>query len=137
VKTVAIHGDGSSSVTGFEKSYFTAMTTGANLIDSVLGTNNRIINLRFQSASYDCRFTFGVDADGFGNNGYVYDLGTGSAPTAYHILDIGGYGAPTFTVNPNGDLIATNANWPASGVNCYWFEMSLSPGAQGSSRQQF
>jgi hypothetical protein len=137
VKTVCIHGDSSSSVTGFEKSYFTAMTTGANLIDSVLGTNNRFVNLRFEGANYDYRYVVDVDHDGSGGAGYVTAPGTNAAPTPYKALNTAGYGAPTFSVNTNGDLIATNAGWPASGVSCYWFEMSLSPGAHGSSRQQF
>lgn len=143
VKTAVIHQDSSTSVTGFEKSYFTAMTTGANLIDSVLGTNNRLINLRFEGANYDYRYVLCVDHDGFGGNGYVSGFGDvtvagmASVPAPYRALNTAAYGPPAFAVNTTGDLTATNSSWPASGVSCYWFEMSLSPGAQGASRQQF
>lgn len=130
-KTVALHADSSMSASGFERAYSVAIVPGANLLASGKRGTFRLINIRFEGPNYDYRYILGVDHDGFGNSGYNPILSN------YRFLNAAGYGAPVFSVNSSGDLTATQANWPASGVNCYWYEMELSPGAQGSSRQQF
>ena len=103
---------------GGEKGYMTAMTTGANILASAFFNQHRLCYLRLLGTGYDYRYLVGVDPQGGG--------GAGVAATIAPYIGVGSP-APTFSVNTTGNLVVTNASFPA-GTTCYWSEKVISFG---------
>lgn len=104
---------------GARKAYTGAMTTGANTLTSSVFNQHRFTFVRFLAAGYDYRYLLGVDPSGGATAGVVGTIFN------YLATNTAGYGAPTFSVTTGGQLIATNAGWPASGVTAYWGDSTL------------
>lgn len=107
-----------------------AITTGANTITSTARSRNRIVYVQLSGTSYDVRFGFWINHNGFGSAGYVTTLFT------QVVTNVAGYGSPTPSVSTNGDLILTNAGFPASGVTWESAEIILDGGALSGVNQQ-
>jgi len=116
---------------GGRKAYQTPITTGANVLPSMFFNQHRLAFLRLVAANYDYRYLLSVDQDGAGIPGYVTIIATVKA------FNVAGYGAPAFTVNNAGMLVATNGGWPSSGVICYWSESCISFGNETLEVAQF
>lgn len=114
--------NGIQTFLGGRKAYKTAITTGANTLTSAFFNQHRLVYIRFVATGYDFRYLLSVDADGAGGAGIQGTL------LAIRATNTAGYGAPVFTVNALGNLVATQAGWPASGVTCYWSEQCVSYG---------
>ena len=129
-RAIILNSDGSITPLGVRKAYQQAMASGANTIVSSVFSQHRIVYIKFIAANYDYRYFLDIDADGGGSAGYVTTL------ASIKSFNSAGYGAPTFTVSTSGELIATNASWPATGVTAYYSEETVSPGVAGSFQQQ-
>lgn len=103
-----------------QRGFTMGVTTGANILSGI-GAMHRMVWVRFSATNYDYRYLLSVE----GISG-----GAGAVTTVATIrtLNTAGYGAPTFSVNASGQLVATNAGWPASGVTARWYESQLSVG---------
>jgi hypothetical protein len=132
VETVAVHQDGSTSFTGAKTNSLVPLTTGANTIPSNIRSCCRFVDLILTAANYDYRYILAVDRDSTGGPGFVATVAT------LRTFNTAGYGPPApFTVDTSGNLIVTNAGFPASGVSAYVSESQLSSGIQGSGHIQF
>lgn len=120
--------DGTTSKRGTRTSSSIAMTTGANTIASKLNGYSRQVYLKLGASNYEYRYMLWVTHEGYGGAGDVTQL-------AEHLItNVTGYGAPTFTVSTSGQLIVTNANFPASGVTAYVDEFEFGQKMPGSKR---
>lgn len=131
VKTRSTYQNSSVLVTGYESSQVIAIAPGANTITSHNPASHRLYYLRFTGTTYDQRFVLSVDHDGGGGAGYATIVAT------IRQLDTPAYGAPVFSVNTSGQLIATQAGWPSSGITCYAYESQLSGNAAGGNAMLF
>lgn len=94
--------------------YFTTVTSPATIINVAnLGPrlSSALVNVRFSASNYEYRYLLYAEHSGVGLAGSVTTLATGL------VINTAGYGAPTFSINSSGDLIATNAGWPAATVS--------------------
>lgn len=131
VETMGVYPDGSYSYTGAKTNQLVNLTTGATTLSSLIASVSRFVGINISASNYNYRYILSVDADGSGGSGYVAIVAT------LRTFNTAGYGAPTFTVDVNGNLIVTNANYPASGVTAYVSESQLSAGIQGGGHMQF
>jgi len=105
---------------GVRKRSNQAMTTGANTILSPIASSGRLMSVQFTATNYDYRYLLAVTHHGDGTTGTVVTVAT------LRTFNTAGYGAPTFTVDTSGNVIATNAGFPASGVTAIWEDVQLS-----------
>jgi hypothetical protein len=131
VETVTVHADSSTSFTGGKLNQQVSFTTGANTVSSTLKSVSRLAHIIITASNYDYRYILAIDRDSTGGNGFVATLGT------LRTFNTAGYGAPTFSADTNGNLVVTNASFPASGVSAYLSEAQLATGIQGSGHMQF
>lgn len=128
VKSVAIYQNSSTLATGFEGEQTIAITTGANTLTSLFHAH-RLVYVKLSNANaggtYDYRYVLSVDHNGFGLPGYVAIVATLST------INTAGYGDPVFTVDTSGNLVATQAAWPASGVTCWMYESGMAGNISG------
>lgn len=134
-RDILINSDSSVTALGCRQAYIGAMTTGANVVPTAMTTLNRFIDVTFfgsPASSYRYRYKLAVSHNGFGGAGYVRSTigttdGTAGGPfQPMEALNGLAYGAPTFTVNSSGVLIATNGAWPVSGISCLVEELETS-----------
>jgi len=86
------------------------------------------ISVTFQAANYEYRIVGSAWSNNYGN------AGNWTAWTVWAVANGTGWGPPTISVDSNGNVVATNASWPASTVSCYVqvIEGLLSPQAYSS-----
>lgn len=97
-----------------KRSYYSTVSSPATIGRvSSLGPNlsSALIDVRFSATNYEYRYLGRAEHNGTGAAGIWTQLAAGfNNNTA-------GYGAPTITVDSSGNVIATNASWPASTVS--------------------
>lgn len=72
-----------------------------------------IVTVHVNASDYDYRYVLAVDHEGYGGAGSVVTLAT------LRSLNNAGYGAPTFSMDANGNLKVANANYTAANnVGC-------------------
>jgi len=113
------------SQTGFKGT----ITTGANTITSAAKTRTRLVHLQLAGTNYDFRYLLLVNHNGYGAAGYASQL------WSQNVNNTAGYGGGTFSVSTSGDLIITNAGYPASGVTWAAYEMGIDMGALPGTKQ--
>lgn len=117
--------DESTMAVGAQKIYSKAITTGTNILASDFPGQARYIHVEFNARGYRYSYIYLVTP--------VTGGGARTEIQAAENTNKAGYGAPTFSVNASGQLVATNGSWPASGVTAFYFEEALGPTA--SSKQ--
>lgn len=122
MQAVVTNSDGVQTYLGVRKAYQVGIATGANILNSAVFNQHRLTFVRFLATGYDFRYLLSVDQDGGGGAGTVVTLAT------LKTVNTAAYGAPAFTVNAAGALVATQAGWPASGVTCYYSDLAVAPG---------
>jgi hypothetical protein len=125
-----INADSSVTAMGARKSYKAALTTGANVLPSSFAGKHRDIAIQIEMSNYDYRYTLSVDPNGYGGAGKVTILSTDLS------INNAGYGAPVLSVDAAGHLVLTNANWPATGLQCVYSERENSGGAFQEQHEQ-
>jgi len=125
IQTAATQLNSNGSVTplGMRRGYKLAVATGANILAVAIPTSTRFMNVLITGAGY----TFE----------YVFVVGGGGGTTATQLAALqanngAGYGGATFTVNGSGQLVATNAAFPASGLTAYYSEVQLNANVSNS-----
>jgi hypothetical protein len=129
VGSVVINSNSTITPLDTRRGFTQAITTGANTLVG-LGGPGRFVWIEFTATDYNYRSLLYVEriAGGAGN---VDEL------AAVTTVNTAAYGAPAYTVNTDGNLVATQAGWPASGVTCRWYETQVSAGDAGGILQAF
>lgn len=131
-QAVVLNTDNSTTALGGRQAYpSVAITTGANTFASKMAGQPRLVWITFRATNYDYRHLVWVEPDGTG--------GTTTAAITLatsRSLNTAAYGAPAFTINASGQLVATQAGWPASGVTALYAEQALSNGGIGAKSQR-
>lgn len=123
--------DSSVASQGYEGPQTLAMTTGANTLASKVGGAHRLTYVRFFASNYDCRYLIGAVGDGFGAAAERAVIAT------YKTFDQAGYGVPIFSGDTNGNIVATGAAWPASGMTCFMYELQIAGESAGADQMLF
>lgn len=110
------------TILGGRKAYKLTMAVGANTLDSPFNSQHRTVFIRLTAAGYEYRYFLSVDPSGTGAAGAAITLANPFS------VNTAGYGAPVFSVNATGQLVATNGAWPAATVVAYWSDQTQSFG---------
>lgn len=97
------------------RSKYFALTSGQSIGSvAAYGPNltAAMVSVQFFAGNYEYRYYAYAEHNGFGSAGTWTVLATGFTNNST------GWGAPTITVNSSGNIIATNASWPANTVQC-------------------
>jgi hypothetical protein len=86
------------------------LTTGSTPVANILRDSCALLYLLIVGNNYDHRYVLCAAAQGYGGSGYVNTISTLST------FDAAGYGAPSFQVDPKGNFIVSNSNYPKSGM---------------------
>lgn len=113
--TVRLNSDGSITAMYKPKSFTQDLTTGSNTLSTLVARN------------FDCgtEWSVSIRASNYEFYYVVHTMRGSSAGTAFNVVstlesnNTAGYGAPTFSVDSQGQLIITNASFPATGVTAY------------------
>lgn len=91
-------------------------------LGSPISTTARQVYVQIVAQNYVYRALLWVEHNGFGGNGICSIIQAGL------FFNGAGYGAPTFTVDSQGQLIVVNSRFPLSGVSINYQEQQISQG---------
>ena len=106
---------GAPCALGTRKAYSQAGVSGTNTLSSSVAGGTKLIDVRATATNYDWRGTYAITHNGSGIAGYVYTIGTTL------VNNVAALGAPTTSVDNNGNLLLVNAAYSSS-VIIQWAE---------------
>lgn len=107
-----VNSDGSVNAEMIRKNSSVSCTTGANSLGGVGSDTSTLVQATFRASNYEYVYLLSV----YQNTGDT--SGVAATVATLRTFNTAGYGAPTFSYS-SGNLVATNASWPASGVTAY------------------
>lgn len=107
--SAAYNSDGTVGFQPLPYSRAVAMVTGANTVVALPNAVVALVHVTFEASNYHYAYLLSVYRSPYDGTGTVTTLQT------VNITNAAAYGAPTFSVS-SGNLVATNASFPASGV---------------------